>query len=50
LTAEESDEIVVPQVTWSYPTPFPEAHPVAGMYCFYTNKLHVEVDGEVVTT
>ncbi len=44
------DGETVEDVAWSYPTPFPEARQVAGMLSFYTNKLHVEVDGVVVTT
>ena len=35
---------------WGYPTPFREAHAIAGMLSFYTNRLLFEVDGETVTT
>ena len=35
---------------WTYRTPFPAVAPIAGMICFYTNRLVVEVDGIRVTT
>ena len=30
---------------WSYPTPLPEAQPVAGLVCFYNERVDLEVDG-----
>jgi uncharacterized protein (DUF427 family) len=35
---------------WTYQTPFPAVTSIAGMICFYTNRLVVEVDGVQVTT
>lgn len=35
---------------WTYQTPFPSVTSIAGMICFYTNRLVVEVDGLRVTT
>ncbi len=35
---------------WTYQTPFPAVTSIAGMICFYTNRLVVEVDGIRVTT
>jgi uncharacterized protein (DUF427 family) len=37
---------VVPDIVWSYPTPFPESQPIMGMVCFYSEKVDVFVDGE----
>jgi uncharacterized protein (DUF427 family) len=31
-------------VAWSYPTPLPESAPVAGLVCFYDERLDVLVD------
>jgi uncharacterized protein (DUF427 family) len=42
-------ERVYPDLVWSYPYPRPEAFGVAGMLCFYTEKLDaLYVDGELV--
>ncbi len=32
-------------IAWSYQTPMPEATPIAGLICFYDEKLDVDVDG-----
>lgn len=32
-------------LAWSYPTPLPEAQPVAGYVCFYNERVDLEVDG-----
>ncbi len=32
-------------IAWSYKTPMPEATPIAGLVCFYDEKLDVDVDG-----
>lgn len=36
----EYDDIV-----WGYPSPLPEARDVAGMLCFFNEKVDIEVDG-----
>ena len=33
-------------LVWSYPEPLPEAAPVAGLLCFYSEKVDLEVDGQ----
>ncbi len=35
---------------WTYQSPFSSVTAIAGMICFYTNRLVVEVDGVRVTT
>jgi uncharacterized protein (DUF427 family) len=32
-------------IAWSYRTPMPEATPIAGLVCFYDEKLDVDIDG-----
>jgi uncharacterized protein (DUF427 family) len=32
-------------IVWSYPTPLPESEPVAGLMCFYNEKVDIEIDG-----
>ena len=44
------DGVEATESAWSYPTPFREAQPAAGMLSFYTNKLVIEVDGERIST
>ena len=44
------DDDQLADAAWTYTTPFRSAAPVAGMLCFYTNRLLVEVDGLRVTT
>jgi uncharacterized protein (DUF427 family) len=33
-------------LAWSYPTPLPESQKVAGLVCFYNEKVDLVVDGE----
>jgi uncharacterized protein (DUF427 family) len=37
---------VVPDLAWSYPDPIAEAAEIAGLLCFYNEKVDLEVDGE----
>ncbi len=39
------DDRVERDIAWSYRTPMPEATPIAGLVCFYDEKLDVDVDG-----
>ena len=32
-------------LAWSYPSPLPESQKVAGLICFYNEKLDIELDG-----
>jgi len=36
----------VPDVAWSYPTPLPESQKIAGLVCFYNERVDLVVDGE----
>jgi len=36
---------LVPDLAWSYPTPLPESQKIAGLICFYPDKLDLYVDG-----
>ena len=38
-------EQLVADLAWSYPTPLPESAPVAGLVCFYNEKVDLRVDG-----
>jgi len=40
LDGEELTDLV-----WGYLAPFPDAHELAGLYCFYDDKVDVTVDG-----
>jgi len=33
-------------VAWSYPTPLPESQKIAGLVCFYNERVDLTVDGE----
>ena len=33
-------------IAWSYATPLPESEAVAGMICFYNEKVDIVVDGD----
>ena len=33
-------------VAWSYPTPLPESQKIAGLVCFYNERVDITVDGE----
>lgn len=35
-------------IAWSYRTPLPESAPLAGLICFYDERVDVELDGELV--
>jgi uncharacterized protein (DUF427 family) len=35
----------VADIAWSYPTPLPESERVAGLICFYPEKVDLYVDG-----
>jgi uncharacterized protein (DUF427 family) len=35
-------------VAWSYPTPLPESTPIAGLVCFYNERVDLTVDGEAL--
>jgi uncharacterized protein (DUF427 family) len=34
-----------PDLAWSYPTPLPESEKIAGLVCFYDEKVDVSLDG-----
>jgi uncharacterized protein (DUF427 family) len=36
---------LVPDLAWSYPTPLPESQKIAGLICFYPDKVDLYVDG-----
>lgn len=36
-------------LAWSYPHPLPEAQKVAGLVCFYNERVDLVVDGELLT-
>jgi uncharacterized protein (DUF427 family) len=38
-------DALVPDVAWSYPTPLPESQKIAGLICFYADKVDLYVDG-----
>jgi uncharacterized protein (DUF427 family) len=44
----EADGLRLPDIAWSYEDPEPDAVPVAGHLSFYTERLDVYVDGELV--
>jgi uncharacterized protein (DUF427 family) len=37
-----------PDLVWSYPTPLPEREQIAGLVCFYNEKVELYLDGERV--
>ena len=37
---------VVDDLAWSYPTPLPESANVAGLVCFYNERVDLRIDGE----
>ena len=39
-----------PDVAWSYPTPLPESQRIAGLICFYPDKVDLYVDGAVISS
>jgi uncharacterized protein (DUF427 family) len=38
-------EETIADLAWSYPTPFPESAKVAGLVCFYNERVDLYVDG-----
>ena len=40
------DGEVLTDIAWSYPEPIPGAEGIAGLICFYNEKVDVEVDGK----
>ena len=38
---------LVPDLAWSYRTPLPESERIAGMICFYNERVDLYVDGEL---
>ncbi len=41
----QTDGDVHTDVVWGYRTPLPESEAVAGLVCFYNEKVDIEVDG-----
>jgi uncharacterized protein (DUF427 family) len=39
---------VVRDVAWSYPSPIPESQKIAGLVCFFNERVDIVVDGELV--
>ncbi|MGH8930374.1 MAG: DUF427 domain-containing protein [Egibacteraceae bacterium] len=39
-------ETVVPDLVWSYADPLPEVGKIAGRFCFFNEKVELEVDGQ----
>jgi uncharacterized protein (DUF427 family) len=37
----------IPDFAWSYRTPLPESQKVAGMVCFYNERVDLFIDGEL---
>jgi uncharacterized protein (DUF427 family) len=35
-------------IAWGYQTPLPESEGIAGLVCFYNEKVDLEVDGETL--
>jgi uncharacterized protein (DUF427 family) len=42
----EAGEQVHQDIVWIYRTPLPESQKIAGMACFYDEKVDVYLDGE----
>jgi uncharacterized protein (DUF427 family) len=40
-------DAVLEDVVWSYPDPIPENPKIAGLLCFYNEKVNLYVDGEL---
>jgi uncharacterized protein (DUF427 family) len=38
---------VAEDIVWSYPTPFRESEQIAGLVCFYNERVDLRVDGEL---
>ncbi|MGI9622032.1 MAG: DUF427 domain-containing protein [Acidimicrobiales bacterium] len=37
---------VLTDLAWSYPSPLPEVAPIAGMVCFFDERVDLDVDGQ----
>ncbi|MGH8909893.1 MAG: DUF427 domain-containing protein [Egibacteraceae bacterium] len=37
----------MPDLVWSYADPLPEARPIAGRFCFFNERVELQVDGRV---
>ena len=35
-------------LVWGYRTPLPESEPIAGLVCFYNEKVDLEIDGVMI--
>ncbi|WP_026533718.1 DUF427 domain-containing protein [Arthrobacter sp. H14] len=46
----DTDGVRITDAAWSLPHPLPEALGAGEHICFYPDKVHIEVDGERVTT
>lgn len=42
-----TDSAVHPNTVWTYRTPLPESHKIAGLACFYDERVDVYLDGEL---
>ncbi len=40
-------EETIPNLVWSYPEPIAGAEGIAGLLCFYNERVDVEVDGDL---
>jgi uncharacterized protein (DUF427 family) len=45
----ELDDEVHDDLVWSYESPIPQAEGVAGLFCFYNERVDLVVDGEALT-
>jgi uncharacterized protein (DUF427 family) len=43
------EERLVEDLVWSYPEPLLEVEPIRGLFCFYQERVDLEVDGELQT-
>lgn len=41
------NETVHDDIVWGYRTPLPESEAIAGLVCFYNEKVDIEIDGEL---
>lgn len=39
-------EAIHDDLVWGYRTPLPESEGVAGLVCFYNERVEIEVDGD----
>jgi uncharacterized protein (DUF427 family) len=44
----EVDGATLDDVVWSYPTPIDDVAPIAGLLCFYNDRVELTVDGAPV--